>query len=134
MVVKPTMDNTLHLECFADADFAGLYGREDCQDPHCVRSRTGYLITVNKCPILWKSQLQTEISWSTMEAEYVAPSSACRDVIPIRKLLIALGTTYGLLTEDRPSIITAIYKDNEVAILSRHNSIFRMWVREGVRI
>ena len=145
MVVKPTMDDTLHLECFADADFAGLYGREDYQDPHCVRSRTGYLITVNKCPILWKSQLQTEIAWSTMEAEYVALSSACRDVIPIRQLLIELGTTYGLLTEDRPSIMTTVYEDNEGALQlanmelprmtprSKHYATKYHWFREHVK-
>ena len=129
MIIKPTMDEGLHLECFADADFAGLYGREDSQDPHCVRSRTGYMIMVNKCPILWKSQLQTEIAWSTMEAEYVALSSACRDVIPIRNLLIELGTTYGLLTEDKPSIMTTIHEDNEGALQLANMELPRMTPR-----
>ena len=145
MIIKPIMDNTLHLECFADADFAGLYGREDGQDPHCVRSRTGYLIMVNKCPILWKSQLQTEIAWSTMEAEYVALSSACRDVIPMRALLLELGTVYGLGAEDRPSILTTIYEDNEGALQlanmelprmtprSKHYAAKYHWFREHVK-
>eukprot|EP00956_Cyclotella_meneghiniana_P018181 scaffold30080_cov40-Cyclotella_meneghiniana.AAC.1 len=60
----------LHVDCYPDADFAGLYGHEDKQDPHCVRSRTGYVILLANCPILWKSKLQTEIALSTMEAEY----------------------------------------------------------------
>eukprot|EP00956_Cyclotella_meneghiniana_P000227 scaffold288_cov44-Cyclotella_meneghiniana.AAC.7 len=64
----------LHVDCYPDADFAGLYGHEDKQDPHCVRSRTGYVILLANCPILWKSKLQTEIALSTMEAEYVALS------------------------------------------------------------
>ncbi len=58
---------TLH-DCYPDADFAGLWTRDDKQDPHCVRSRTGYVICLADCPVLWKSQLQTEIALSTMEA------------------------------------------------------------------
>ena len=36
----------LTLDCYPDADFAGLWGREDPQDPHCAHSRTGYVITL----------------------------------------------------------------------------------------
>ena len=145
MIIKPAMENSLHLECFADADFAGLFGREDNQDPHCVRSRTGYLIMVNKCPILWKSQLQTEIAWSTMEAEYVALSTACRDVIPLQNLLLELGTVYGLVEKDSPSIMTTVYEDNEGALQLANMELPRMtprskqystkyhWFREHVK-
>eukprot|EP00804_Cyclotella_cryptica_P008406 CCRYP_003924-RA/>CCRYP_003924-RA protein AED:0.27 eAED:0.27 QI:0/0/0/1/0/0/2/0/265 len=64
------------VDCYPDADFAGLYGHEDSQDPHCTRSRTGYLITVFDCPVLWKLKLQTEIALSTMEAKYLALSTS----------------------------------------------------------
>ena len=72
MRTDPSKDGNLHIECIADADFAGLWGQEGVDDPHCFRSRTGYIILINRCPILWKSQLQTEIAMSTVEAEYVA--------------------------------------------------------------
>ena len=72
--LKGTMDKGLilnpednyNIDCYPDADFAGLYGHEHPQDPHCVRSRTGYVITLAGCPILWVSKLQTEIALSTM--------------------------------------------------------------------
>ncbi|KAL7486076.1 hypothetical protein ACHAW6_011675 [Cyclotella cf. meneghiniana] len=32
------------VDCFPDADFAGLYGNEDSHDPHCACSRTGYMM------------------------------------------------------------------------------------------
>jgi hypothetical protein len=66
-----------------DADFAGLYNHEHPQDPHCVRSWTGYVILLAGCPVLWKSKLQTEIALSTMEAEYVALSQSCKDLFPL---------------------------------------------------
>eukprot|EP00956_Cyclotella_meneghiniana_P017551 scaffold28812_cov78-Cyclotella_meneghiniana.AAC.4 len=67
MIMTPTLDP--RVDCYPDAGFAGLYGHEDFQDPHCARSRTGYVILAFGCPILWKSKLQTEIALSTMEAE-----------------------------------------------------------------
>jgi hypothetical protein len=44
--LKGTIDNglilspsdTLHIECYPDSDFAGLWKYEDSHDPHCVRS------------------------------------------------------------------------------------------------
>ena len=39
------------------------------------------------CPIVSKSQLQTEISLSTTEAEYTGLSYALREVIPLMELL-----------------------------------------------
>ena len=49
----------LTLECYVDADFAGLYNREDHENSNCVKSRTGYRISVAGCFVLCKSQLQT---------------------------------------------------------------------------
>ena len=59
MVLTPS--DSPQVDCYPDADFAGLYGHESSQDPHCARSRTGYVITAFDCPVLWKSRLQTEI-------------------------------------------------------------------------
>jgi hypothetical protein len=59
----------LDIDCYVDADFAGLLGYEDKQDPSCVKSRTGYVIFIADCPVLWVSRLQTDIATSTMEAE-----------------------------------------------------------------
>ena len=43
----------LVVDCYADADFAGLWGHEDPQDPICARSRTGFVVTFANCPLLW---------------------------------------------------------------------------------
>ncbi len=34
------LSNDFRIDCYPDADFAGLWGRDDKQDPHCVRSQT----------------------------------------------------------------------------------------------
>ena len=72
IVFKPDIKKLGELECFVDADFAGNYTKEQSQDPNSVRSRTGCVILYAGCPIIWFSKLQTEISLSTTEAEYIA--------------------------------------------------------------
>ncbi len=69
LILNPS--NTMKIDCYPDADFVGLWKRDNVQDPHCVRSRTRYVICLANCPVLWKSRLQTEIALSTMEAEYI---------------------------------------------------------------
>ena len=46
----------LVVDCYADADFAGLWGHEDLQDPIFARSRTRFVVTLSNCPILWVSK------------------------------------------------------------------------------
>jgi hypothetical protein len=80
--LKGTLDKGLILrssddfknDCYPDADLAGLWNRNNKNDPHCVQSWTGYVRCVSHCPVLWTSKLQTEIALSMMEAEYVALS------------------------------------------------------------
>lgn len=82
MLFKPTDD--FAVDCYVDADFAGLWGIEYDQDPVCVKSCTGYLINFMGCPLIWVSKLQTLIALSTIEAEYIALSTAMRELISIR--------------------------------------------------
>ena len=150
--LKGTMDkgiimspsDTPCVDCYPDADFAGLYGHEDSQDPHCARSRTGYLITVFNCPVLWKSKLQTEIALSTMEAEYVALSTSCKDLFPIVDLIRELGAAVGLDISAVANMHIKIHEDNVGALTlasleprrmtprSKHYAIKYHWFREHV--
>jgi hypothetical protein len=95
-----------------DADFAGLYNQEDAQDPHCVRSRTGHVICVANCPVIWKSKLQTEITLSTMEAKYVALSTSCKDLFPLLDLIRELVTACGLPVKKNTNLHVKVHEDN----------------------
>ena len=86
MLLKPIKHNYT-IDCYVDADFAGLWNIEDEQNPLSVKSRTGFLISFMGCPLHWMSKLQTQIALSTMEAEYIALSQAMREVIGFRAIL-----------------------------------------------
>ena len=49
----------LVVDCYADADFAGLWGHKNPQYYICARSRTGFVVTFSNCPLLWVSKLHT---------------------------------------------------------------------------
>ena len=74
LILKPSKQLTV--DCFVDADFAGQWNVENPEDPLCVKSQTGYVLLVGNCPVHWVSKLQSEISVSTMEAEYISLSTA----------------------------------------------------------
>ena len=140
LILDPSDDLTI--DCYPDADFAGLWSHEHPQDPHCVRSRTGYVITLAGCPVLWVSKLQTEIALSTMESEYVALSQSCKDLFPIMDLVKEIGTFFDLPVKDKARFHVRIHEDNVGALTlgkleprrmtprSKHYAIKYHWFRE----
>ncbi len=87
------------MECYVDTDFARGWDIADPNNASNLMSRTGFLIKYTDRPIYWKSKLQTEIVLSTAEAEYIALSSALREVIPLLAVMeeIALKEVIPLL-------------------------------------
>ena len=109
-------DKGYQLDCYVDADFAGLWGHEEETDPVCVKSRTGYTMTLAGCPVHWVSKLQTTISTSTLEVEYVALSQATRELVPMRRLLQEIVNAVDPDAKREPAVINStIFEDNNGA-------------------
>jgi hypothetical protein len=113
MIYRP--DTSRGLECYVDADFAGGWKDGDHASPESVLSRTGFVIMFAGCPITWQSKLQTEIALSTTESEYIALSSAMREVIPFLNLLREVSKVFDLPTT-KPVFKCKVYEDNESCI------------------
>ena len=107
--------NDKGIECFVDADFAGGWSTNESEDPASVYSRTVYIINYKNCLILWASKLQSEISLSTTEAEYIAMSQAMREIIPMMEHLEQLENTLNIESKC-PSVKYKVFKHNNVAI------------------
>ena len=109
-------DLTQGLDCYVDADFAGLYGHEDEQDPTSVKSRTGFVLTLFGCPIIWQSKIQSDITLSSTAAEYVAFSMAMRELLPMRALLKELGERLKLPVITNSLVRSTVFEDNQGCI------------------
>ena len=136
LVLNPS--KVLKIDCYPDADFAGMYGHENSTDPSCVKSQTRFVITVANCPVLWQSKLQTETALSTMEAEVVAFAHSCRELFPIMDMFSMLGEKVGLPVSNA-TMNVSIHEDNAGALVlaetlppqftprSKHCAIKTIW-------
>lgn len=88
------------LTAYADSDWAN--------DPDQRKSTTGYIVFYNSAPVSWHSGLQSTISLSSCEAEYVALSECCREVDYLRSIVAFLHKPEGGPTE--------IFEDNQGTI------------------
>lgn len=108
-------DKTRSIDTYVDASFAGEWNTEWSEEPSSVMSRTGYVIMYANCPIIWCSKLQTQITLSTTESEYVALSQSLRDVIPLLDLLRELSNAIPS-DDNTPKIHFSIFEDNKGCI------------------
>jgi hypothetical protein len=116
MILAPMDPGNFKMDAYVDSDFLGIYGKEDRDDPDNVRSRAGYIICLNDCPIIWSSKLQNNICLSTMMAEYYALSMAMREVLPLRNLVEVVAEGTGLSPECSTSFLTTVWEDNNGAL------------------
>ena len=115
MTFKP--DQSAGLEVFADADFAGNWDQnEPHNDRDTARSRHGYIIRYKGCPVVWKSQLQTEIALSSTESEYTGLSYALREAIPLMEILKEMKTHGIDIADTRAKLHCKVFEDNSGAL------------------
>ena len=111
-------DTTCGLEVFVDASFAGNWDKKDAQtgDHDTARSRHGYIILYYGCPLIWKSQLQTEIALSSTESEYTRLSYALHEAIPLMSLLDELKERGFPVDQTKATVQCKVAEDNSGAV------------------
>ena len=138
-------DKQKGIEVYVDADFAGNWNRDESLHPDTARSRHGYIVKFLNCPIIWKSQLQTEIALSSSESEYTGLSYALREVIPIMHLIDEMADNGFIVRQGAPKIYCEVFEDNSGALemanihkyrpRTKHLNIklhhFRQYVNDG---
>ncbi|UYV64518.1 hypothetical protein LAZ67_3001075 [Cordylochernes scorpioides] len=97
------------LIAFSDASWAS-----DVVDRKGV---SGHLIILAGAPIIWRSTKQTVTALSTMESEYIALSSAVKDITWVRNLMEQLKMSSLICGE------TKVFCDNQAAISHAKNYI-----------
>ncbi len=116
------------IKCYVDADFAGGWNITTSADADNVMSRIVFVITYANCPIYWASCLQTEIVLSTAKAEYIAMSSALREVIPLMTLMKELYTIFPVHL-NKPNFFCKVHEDNWSTIEMAKSDKFTPWTK-----
>ncbi|KAI2491170.1 G-protein coupled peptide receptor [Fragilaria crotonensis] len=115
MIYSPATNQSF--DVYVDASFTGDWDPEYADwDPDTARSRTGYVILYASCPVIWASKLQSEIALSTTESEYLAISTATREVLPLMELVQEMQDHGCGLTATTPRLHCWVFEDNSGAI------------------
>jgi len=97
-------------------------------------------------PVVWASKLQTEIALSVTEAEYIALSTAAREILPILSLAKEAANIGVIPKTQAPVLRCKIFEDNNGAVemanvprmrpRTKHLNIkyhfFRQFVQQGI--
>jgi hypothetical protein len=121
MIYRP--NSSKENEVYLDTDFAGGWDPGDAINADSVYSWTGYVIWYAGCPIYWQSKLQTEITLSTAEAEYIALSQALRETLPMTNLMKEINVIFPLHLP-LPKFVIKVGKDNQSCIAMANNPKF----------
>ncbi|GJY88270.1 retrovirus-related pol polyprotein from transposon TNT 1-94 [Tanacetum coccineum] len=118
-------DTAMALTAYADADHAG------CQDTR--RSTSGSAQFLGDKLVSWSSKKQTSTSISSTEAEYIAMSGCCAQILWMRSQLSDYGFAYNhipLYCDNKSAI--ALCCNNVQHSRSKHIDIRHHFIREQV--
>ncbi|GKB30064.1 retrovirus-related pol polyprotein from transposon TNT 1-94 [Tanacetum coccineum] len=95
------------------------------------RSTTGYVFTLAKAPISWKSTLQSTTALSTTKAKYMAMTEAVKETIWLQGLLGELGISQKFVTmhSDSQSVIH-LAKNQVYHTRTKHIDVRYHFIRE----
>lgn len=108
---------------YVDADMAG--------DVDSRKSTSGYLITFAGGAVSWQSRLQKCIALSTTEAEYIAITEGCKEILWMKKFLQELGQnqeSYVLHCDSQSAI--HLSKNSTYHSRSKHIDVRYHWIRD----
>ena len=74
------------VDCYDDEYFLGIWVHENPKDYICARIINGFVVTFTNYPLLWVSELQTEIALSTLNSEYVEFSNSFRELLNLKSI------------------------------------------------
>jgi hypothetical protein len=110
--------------CFVDADHAG--------DRVSSRSRTGFLIFLNRALIDWYSKKQNTVETSVFGSEFCALKTATERIIALRYKLRMMGVPFDEPTFVRVDNMSVVYNSSipQSVLRKKSNSIAYHFVRE----
>ena len=108
---------------YSDSDLAG--------DIDSRKSTSGYLIKFAGGAVAWQSKLQRCVALSTTEAEFIAITEACKELLWVKKFLQELGfdhDKYLLLCDSQSAI--HLGKNPTFHSRSKHIDVRYHWIRD----
>jgi hypothetical protein len=110
---------------YTDSDMAG--------NKDNMKSTSGYLMTFAGGAVSWQSRLQKCVALSTTEAEYMAATEACKELLWLKRFMQELGfmqQRYVVLCDNQSTIHLA--KNSMFHKRTKHIDVRYHWIRDGL--
>ncbi|KAJ0797294.1 putative RNA-directed DNA polymerase [Helianthus annuus] len=110
---------------YTDSDLAG--------NKDNMKSTSGYLMTFAGGAVSWQSRLQKYVALSTTEAEYVAATEACKELLWLKRFTQELGfmqRRYVVLCDNQSAIHLA--KNSMFHKRTKHIDVKYHWIRDAL--
>ena len=119
-------NGSLRLSMYVDASYASC--------PDTGRSITGYVICLNGCAVFAVSKRQDTVACSTTEAEIIAFSEGCKELVYVHRLLSQIHEVELPMLVHEDNLATIDVLSNPVNNgRTKHIAVRHFWVRELVR-
>jgi hypothetical protein len=102
--LEPEENSTWIMSAYCDSDYAG--------DKDGRKSVSGFVIYIQGCLISWKSRKQKSVTLSSSEAEYVAISEVCAEIMFLKQVLEFMEIKVKLPIIVKVDNVGAIYLAN----------------------
>ena len=110
-------EEILLIKCYVDTDFVGLYNIENNVDSVSSKSRTGFIIFIDKCLVIWQRKLQRETVLFTTESEIMIMSIVMRELLWLKQLTINIVSILRIELKHNIVITNKIFENNNGAIV-----------------
>ena len=110
---------------YTDEDMAG--------DVDTRKSTSGFLITFAGGAVAWQSRLQKCVALSTTEAEFIAATEACKELLWMKRFLQELGfkqQRYIVFCDSQSAI--HLGKNSSFHARSKHIDVRYHWIRDAI--
>ncbi|KAJ4728518.1 Retrovirus-related Pol polyprotein from transposon TNT 1-94 [Melia azedarach] len=110
---------------YTDSDMAG--------DVDTRKSTTGYLMTLSGGAVAWQSRLQKCVALSTTEAEFIAATEACKELLWMKRFLQELNfkqQQYVVFCDNQSAI--HLSKNSSFHAKSKHIDVRYHWLRDAL--
>ena len=115
LFLQPEMDQVFTITGYSDSDFAG--------DRNTRTSTSGHVLYVNGALVHWKSRGQKTVTLSSTEAEYVALSELCVEVVFLKNLLESISKKVNLPIKLHVDNVGAIFLSQNITTSQRTRHI-----------
>jgi hypothetical protein len=114
LILKPKTEMAINCLVNSNSQFCG--DSKILKDHQVRKAAHAIFLNLVGCPVIWSSQLQTNIALSTIEAEYDALSMSWKERLPFKHFLLSNASSVDIPIYFFIKMKTTVWEENTGAV------------------